>query len=385
MPLDPFVCTFDADRFPARHGPLAGHTLAIKDNLDVAGVVSGSGHPLWAETHPPATEDAPVVARLIAAGARPVGKTHMDELAYSLMGENAQYGTPLNPAAPDRVPGGSSSGSASAVAQGLADLGLGTDTGGSVRLPASFCGLWGWRPTHGLLPSEGMQALAADYDVPGLLARDGETLLRAAEALAAQAGDFDPVFLAPADLWAIASRPAQEALAPYLSEADPAPLLTPDCVARLQPIFRIVQGGQVAETFGDWIAEHDPTLGPGVRERFDGAMTLDPAELSAAQEERRALCEQVAEKMGPDGVLLIPTAPGAAPLLGTGGAEMDRYRTRAITLLSVAGHCGLPQISVPVARVEGAPLGLSMVGPRGSDLVLIRHAIATFGSLPAVA
>ncbi|MFV0243510.1 MAG: amidase [Qingshengfaniella sp.] len=383
MAISPFIHTFAEDHFAAIDGPLSGLRLAIKDNLDVAGVVSGSGHPAWAATHAPATAHAAVVDQLIRVGARPVGKTHMDELAYSLMGENAHYGTPLNPAAPDRVPGGSSSGSASAVAQGLADIGLGTDTGGSVRLPASFCGLWGWRPSFGLLSAGGMQALAADYDVPGLFSRDGETLLKGAEQLAPAPGTAPQRFLAPRDLWAEVPPATAQALRPHLPASDPAPLLDPETIARLQPVFRIVQGAQVAQTFRDWITSNDPDFGPGVRERFLDAMALHPDEITAAQTERRQLRARVVGRLGPDGILLLPTAPGAAPLLGTGGAEMDRYRNTAIRLLSIAGHCGLPQISVPVARINGAPLGLSLIGPAGSDLALIRLAIATFGSAPS--
>lgn len=378
MPISPFICRIDPDQVEVGQGALTGLRLAIKDNLDVAGLVSGSGHPLWAATHAAATRHAPIVARLLDAGAIPVGKTHMDELAYSLMGENAHYGTPLNPAAPGRVPGGSSSGSASAVAQGLADIALGTDTGGSVRMPASFCGLWGWRPSFGLLPAEGMQPLAADYDVPGLFARSGETLLRAAEVLAPASPAFAPRYLAPSDLWNLVPANVSTVLAHCLPKADQAALLSPEAIARLQPIFRIVQGEQVSHTFAAWIKEHDPQFGPGVRERFEGAMALEPAEIEEAKDERAALKRHVIRTLGDEGILLVPTAPGPAPLLGTGGAEMDRYRTAAITLLSIAGHCGLPQISVPVAELEGAPLGLSLIGPHGSDLTLIRRAMQLF-------
>lgn len=359
-------------------GPLAGLTLAIKDNFDLKGVVTGCGHPLWKAAHLPATRNAAVVDAMIAAGARPVGKTHMDELAYSLMGENAHYGTPLNPAAPDRVPGGSSSGSASAVAQGLADIGLGTDTGGSVRIPASFCGLWGWRASHGLLSAEGLQALAADYDVPGLLTRDGATLLRAARVLLSSAETFAPRFLAPSDIWNQVPAATADILRPLLPACDPTPLFEPEIIGRLQPVFGIVQGAQVAATFGDWIREKTPAFGPGVRERFEGAIALDPAAIAQAREERARISRHVREVLGKDGVLLLPTAPGAAPLLNTTGAEMDRYRNTALRLLSIAGHAGLPQLSVPAAKIDGAPLGLSLIGPAESDLALIEIAMTRF-------
>ncbi|WP_138465939.1 amidase [Poseidonocella sp. HB161398] len=380
MAIDPFVTTFDEGALPPRDGPLSGLRLAVKDNLDIKGHVTGSGHPGWAARQAPATATAPVVAALLDAGAELAGKTHMDELAYSLMGENAHYGTPLNPAAPDRVPGGSSSGSASAVAQGLADLALGTDTGGSVRLPASFCGLWGWRASHGLLPAAGMQPLAASYDVPGLFAADAGTLLLGAAILAPETDLPAPRFLAPADLWAEVPAATAAALRPLLPPADPAPLLSPAEIAELQPVFRVAQAAEIAEEFGDWIRAASPEFGPGVRERFEAAMALSAEEIAEARTARDRLRARIRAALDEDGILLLPTAPGAAPKLGAGGAEMEAFRTAAIRLLSIAGHAGLPQVSMPLAMVEDAPLGLSLIGPAGSDLGLIALAAERFAA-----
>ena len=179
---DAFVSTFTVAG--AGDGPLSGLTFAAKDIYDVAGHVTGCGNPDWARTHPPAEAHAPAVATLLAAGATLVGKTHTDELAYSLMGANAHYGTPKNTADPRRVPGGSSSGSVAAVAAGLVDIGLGSDTGGSVRLPASFCGVYGLRTTHGLLPLDTAMPLAPSFDTVGWYSSDLGTMTR----IAASAG-----------------------------------------------------------------------------------------------------------------------------------------------------------------------------------------------------
>ena len=167
----------------AAGGPLAGLTFAAKDLFDVAGHVTGAGNPDWLASHPPAARTAPVVQRLVDAGATMIGKTHTDELSRGIFGENAHYGTPINPKAPDRVPGGSSSGSAAAVAGGLVDFALGTDTGGSVRVPASFCGLYGIRPTHGRLPFDGVMAQAPSFDTIGWFAREPQLLARIATVL----------------------------------------------------------------------------------------------------------------------------------------------------------------------------------------------------------
>src|SRR6218665_673770 len=160
----------------ASEGPLSGLTLAVKDLFDVKGYRTGCGCPTKLAESEVKTVTAPAVQRLLDAGARFVGKTHTDELAWSMYGMNAHFGTPVNVAAPDRIPGGSSSGSAAAVAAGLADIALGTDTGGSVRAPASFCGLWGLRPTHGRISLEGCMELCASFDTAGFFARDAGTL-----------------------------------------------------------------------------------------------------------------------------------------------------------------------------------------------------------------
>src|SRR5207247_4789153 len=167
----------------APRGPLTGLTFAAKDLFDVAGHPTGGGNPDWARQHPVPTRHAWAVQRLLDAGATLIAKTVTDEVSLGILGENPFDGTPLNPKAPDRVPGGSSSGSASAVAQGLCNTALGTDTGGSVRVPASFCGLYGIRPTHGRLDLTGMLPQAPSSDTTGWFAREAATFARVSEVM----------------------------------------------------------------------------------------------------------------------------------------------------------------------------------------------------------
>src|SRR5215212_7536838 len=169
-------------------GPLRGLGFAVKDLIDVAGHPTGCGNPSWLATPPPAIVSAVCVEQLLAAGAQCEGKTITDEFAFSLLGENHHYGTPLNPAAPARVPGGSSNGSASAVACGLVDFALGTDTCGSVRVPASNCGIWGWRPSHGLISVAGVMPFSPTLDTVGVFTRSAELLQRIAAVLLATDG-----------------------------------------------------------------------------------------------------------------------------------------------------------------------------------------------------
>ena len=373
---DPFTCEFaTALVHPASTGPLDGLRVAVKDNFDIAGHITGAGNPEYAADQTPALAHADMVERLLQAGASIVGKTHMDELAYSLMGVNNRYGTPLNPAAVDRVPGGSSSGSASAVAAGRADIGLGSDTGGSVRLPASFCGLVGWRPSHGLFSAEGMLGLAPSYDVPGFFTRDLATLARLADTLCEPvAGGAAGKWVAPSDLWALCSDEVQAALKPYLPEGfEQRALFEPALRDSLLPTFRTHQGYEIWHLLGDWISQRQPAFGPGISERFQAASQLSEAAFNGARNQRTAIREVLQRVLADGTVLVYPTAPGAAPLRSEAQTGLEQYRNAALTLLSVAGHAGLVQVTVPLASLDGAPLGLSFVGRAGSDLELIRR------------
>ena len=212
--VNAFVSLFDLSGVPG--GALSGLSFGAKDLFDISGHVTGYGNPEWARTHAPAVNTAFAVQALLDAGASLKGKTHTDELAYSLMGVNAHYGTPRNSADPRRVPGGSSSGSAAAVAAGLVDIGLGSDTGGSVRMPASFCGVWGLRSTFGLIPLEGAMPFTRSFDTVGWFAKDGDLMDRAAGALGCPAVPAPTRLLIPVDIWDEADAACQAALGPAL-------------------------------------------------------------------------------------------------------------------------------------------------------------------------
>jgi len=355
---------------------LAGLRVAVKDNFDIAGTVTGAGNPEWAASHEIAGSTADVVLALLAQGAEIVGKTHMDELAYSLMGQNARYGTPLNPAAPTRMPGGSSSGSASAVAAKLADIGVGSDTGGSVRLPAAFCGLFGWRPTHGLISPKGMLGLAPSFDVPGFFTRDIDVLkqLSAVFGVERSIAQSSPELRLPSDMWDLTLQSTQSALKACLPSGNDADLLDVEFRKDLFQTFRICQGWETAELFGPWIRQNDPAFGVGIRERFASAMQLTEADFAVANA-RRAQITEVLETVIPLGTIVIyPTTPGPAPLLTVSPLDLEQYRNSALTLLSVAGLAGLPQVTLPLAAVDDAPIGLSLISARGSDADLIEIA-----------
>lgn len=362
-------------------GPLAGLTLGVKDLYDIEGHVTGCGSPDWARTHGPATATAPAVRILLDAGARMVGKTHTDEIAFSLLGMNDHYGTPTNPAAPGRVPGGSSSGSASAVAAGLVDIALGSDTGGSVRTPASFCGIWGIRPTHGRIPLDHAMPLAPSLDTAGWFARDPELLARVGKVYGLESDGPKPKrLLVPVDLWASVAPDTVSALNPALERVQDRFGVVQLCRLTDLPLrewfltFRVCQAADVWEAQGAWITAVRPAFGPRVRERFDFAESVAPELVAERRAMRITLVDQLLRMMGDDAVMLLPTSPCAAPRLDARAEELAAFRDAAITVLCPAGLAGLPQISMPLASIEGAPLGLSIVGPRSGEGMLFSMA-----------
>lgn len=359
-------------------GALAGLTLGVKDIYDIAGHRTGFGSPDWLRTHEAAARTAPVVQRLLDAGADVVGKTQTDELTYSLQGENAHYGTPVNVNAPGRIPGGSSSGSAAAVAGGLCDFALGSDTGGSVRAPASFCGVYGIRPTHGRISLGGACALAASFDTCGWFARDAALLERVGQVLFGETTVEAPRRLLVAeDAFALAGEevgralgPAMERVRALLGEAQ-AVTVAADGLAQWFQVFRVLQGAEVWAQHGAWVTRVKPQLGPGVRQRIEWTATIDPAEVPPAKAKREEITLRLDRVLADGAVLMLPTLPGIAPPCNSSPAATEDLRARAMSLLCIAGLARLPQVTLPLATLDGCPLGLSLIARRGADTMLL--------------
>lgn len=379
-PAHAFVPYPAADVPRAATGPLAGLTFAVKDLFDVAGYPTGGGNPFVLAMSGIKSRHAASVQALLDASARFVGKTVTDELAFSLNGINAHFGAPVNGGAPARISGGSSSGSASAVSNRLCDIALGTDTGGSVRGPASHCGLYGIRPTHGRVSLEGCLDLAPSYDTCGWFARDIFTFRRVADVL--MAGDpatlnASPRLLWPEDIWSFAVPAAREAHAPAIANirkllGEPEVItLALDSSDAVYWSFRYIQGREAWNTYGAFIERFEPPLGPGVAERFAWSRTVTDAQVKEATSFRARYRAHLQALLGHDGLLLLPTMPDIAPLCTTRDADLDDYRNRALRMLATAGLCGLPQLSMPLSTRDGAPLGLSLMGPAGSDRAII--------------
>jgi amidase len=367
----------------AANGPLEGLTLAVKDMYDIAGERTGGGNPDWLAAQEPAAQHANAVGKLIGAGATIIGKTVCDEFFYSVAGVNAHYGTPLNPRAPGRIPGGSSSGSASATAAGACDIGLGSDTGGSVRIPAALNGLYGIRPTHGRVDATGAMAMAPTFDCvgwmtasPGLFRKVGPVLLDGD----AVPGTIVRVLVAD-DAFGEADAAVEALLRGVLGRMRELPareavtLGGREGLDQRREMFRLVQANETWATFGPFITQRQPKFGPGVKERFEVARAVSDETAAAARKEVEQVRAGLDRLIAPGTIVALPTAPCIAPMVTASFEEQEHYRLRVMRLTCTAGVGGLPQVTLPVGLVDGCPVGLSFIGWRGGDEVLLDLAV----------
>jgi amidase len=387
-----FVTIFDLS--PTGSGPLDGLRFAVKDVIDIAGFKTGCGNPTWRDSHPAAVVHAVCVEQLLRAGARCVGKTICDELAFSLLGENYFYGTPLNPRAPNRVPGGSSSGSASAVACDLVDFALGTDTGGSTRVPASNCGIFGFRPSHGFVSAAGVNPLAPSFDTIGIIARSADVLAKVGAVLLGckpvSATEPSKIHFIH-EAFALADAEVQQALLEPVrwlrdcfggrvlesSLRDLAADEAGGSLATWAETFCVIQWAEIKSCLGAWITQANADFGPDVAASFELANELDRRRVAEALQRREQHFRSSHEFLGPHDLLCIPTTPALAPRKGDPPARSSTgtgYYPRMLALTSVAGIARLPQVSLPVGEADGVPVGLSLLARHGQDALLLEVA-----------
>ena len=363
----------------AATGPLASLTAVVKDMYDIAGTRTGGGSPEWLAEQKPATRHAAVVEQIVTAGATITGKTICDEFFYSVAGVNAHYGTPTNLRAPGRIPGGSSSGSAAACGANACDFALGSDTGGSVRIPASFNGLYGLRPTHGRIDLAGAMAMAPSFDVggwfanaPGVFHRVGTVLLRGTAVAA-------PVrhLVVATDAFAQADAEVAALGRDFLKHATPVLPQSTEMTAApggfddWREAFRIVQAKEVWETFGVFVTRVKPKFGPGIKERMEFAATVTDDQAKAARKIVAAARTKIRALLPTGTIMALPTSPTIAPPADLKGDELESFRARVMRLTCMAGLAGLPQMTLPIGTVSGCPAGLSLIGWAGADEVLL--------------
>ncbi|KMZ56987.1 Amidase 1 [Zostera marina] len=397
--------------------PLHGLTFAVKDIFDIAGYVTGFGNPDWFKTHVTATSTSPVVLSTVEAGATCIGKTVMDEMAYSINGENKHYGTPINPSAPDRVPGGSSSGSAVAVSAKLVDFSFGTDTGGSVRVPASYCGIFGIRPSHGVISTSGVIPMAQTFDTVGWFARDPKIMNKVGHVLLPLSptgiipprrviipddcfkklsfqGDHILKALTPLIIKKLGGYSLQhQNLGDYLSDEVPSlkdfVVQNPgnlqdnsiESLSALSRAMRLLQRFQFKNNHGDWVSTVKPDIGPGIYERVWESISstnenIDKC-LVVRSEIQLALCSLLKDAA----ILAIPTVPGPPPKLFADVASLESFRAKAFSLLSIAGMSGFCQVTIPLGIYDNYPVSVSLIANHGDDLFLLNFAEILYAAM----
>jgi amidase len=368
----------------APEGPLRGLSFAAKDLFDVAGFPTGGGNPDWARTNAQPTKHAWAVQTLLDAGATLIGKTITDEVSLGILGENAFDGTPLNTKAPGRVPGGSSSGSAAAVAAGLCDTAIGTDTGGSVRVPASFCGLYGIRPTHGRLNLAGMLPQAPSSDTTGWFARDADTFARVSTILLGEAPAvaLPRTLLIAVDAFGFADPEVAAALQPLIERLTRLlgsarhEIMAPPGLSIWARAQRTLQPAEAWNTFRTWVESANPRMAFSVARGLVAGAQIPAADLAWAELMRQEARGRMAYLLSPGTILCLPTTPFPAPATGLSLPVLTPLRDRITCLCAQGGLTGVPQVNIPGTTVDGAPVGLSVLGGRGTDATLIAVAQA---------
>ena len=365
-------------------GPLSGLTFAAKDLFDVAGYPTGGGNPDWPKYYPIPKRHSWAVQRLLDAGATLIGKTITDEVSLGIVGENAFYGTPVNVRAPDRVPGGSSSGSAAAVAAGICDTAIGSDTGGSVRVPASFCGLYGIRPTHGRIDVSGMLPQAPSSDTTGWFARDAATFARVSTVMLDEAipTELPRRLIVAVDAFAFAEAEVGDALQPLLGKLKALigdvreEVMAPAGIVQWARAQRTLQPSEAWLTFKDWIERYNPRLAYNVARNIYTGSQISETERHWAELVRREARGRMHHLLPPGAILSLPTTPFPAPKRGQPLSVASVERDRILCLAAHGGLTGVPQVSIPGSMVDGLPIGLSIIGGPGADASLIATATA---------
>ncbi len=370
----------------AGHGPLDGIHFAAKDVFAVKGQRTGAGNPTWLATHVEASENAEAVEILLGAGATLAGVTVTDELAFSLSGTNVHYGTPVNPADPRRIPGGSSSGSAVAVARRIVEVGLGTDTAGSIRVPSSYCGLFGLRPTWGRISVRGVIPLAPSFDTVGAMAYDASALELSMQALLKPQGGGTTMprslLLAEEYLDLVGQRERQGIVdgAKLIADRlrlglDSAAVLDAETVEEVAEHFRAQQLFEVWESHGAWISRYRPTFGPGVAGRFELASRARRPAPGSLRRLRELLAARMGRAAGGRRIVVKPVTPTVAPLMDAPRSDFEGNRQDILRLTSLAGVWGAPELAVPY-QVDGLPFGIGLLGSPGDDEMLLGMAAA---------
>lgn len=376
----PFVLTTKVSASPChtKKTPLKGWSLAVKDVIDVAGLPTAAGNPTWLDTHSTPEQSADVVSKLLHAGACVIGKTITDELAYSLNGKNIHYPSLHNSLSAERLCGGSSSGSAIAVANKQARIGLGTDTGGSIRVPASYNNLVGFRPTHGAINTNGVTPLAKTFDTIGWLTHSVDDALEVANVVIEESiprtASTSAVLTSVVSMCDYEKQFTQQTNKMFNGHHQYIDSLSQSELSAAANAFRVLQGKEIWLQHGEWITQNQPTFAPDIAERFKWASTIRSEDITNAKRIQQNLQDKLTSLFEQYDWLILPTTPGAAPKLNSSGEQLSTYREYLMAFTCIAGLIGSPQCHLPLFRDKDKAYGMSLIGPKGSDISLLQKA-----------
>lgn len=400
---------------PAARLPLFGLSFAIKDNVDVKEYVTGFGSPAWRRTHEVATKTAMVVTALLKNGSTCVGKTIMDEFGLGITGENVHYGTPTNPKLPSHIPGGSSSGSAVAVAADLVDFSLGTDTTGCIRVPAAFCGVFGFRPSHGAVSTIGVLPVSQSLDSIGWLAHDPSVLHRVGHVLL-QIPSVEPkrtrCFVIADDLFQLCKVPKQKTvyvvtkvieklsgyqtpkhlnLGQYIASNVPSlkgfvELSTiqqngMSTLRALSSVMFLLQRYEFKTNYEEWMKAAKPRLGSQVSNHIAAAVNLAPENIKVLYKVRTEMRVAMQNLLKNDGILVLPTVADPPLKLKSRKGLSAEVHDRAFALLGIASMSGCCQAAIPFGEHDNYPISLSFIGSHGTDKFLLDTVLDMYSSL----
>ncbi|XP_010520942.1 PREDICTED: outer envelope protein 64, mitochondrial [Tarenaya hassleriana] len=401
---------------PAAKQPLSGLTFSVADAFDVKDYITGFGNPQWKKTHGPAEKTAVVVTALLKTGATCVGKTIMDEMGFGITGENKHYGTPVNPKMPSHVPGGCSSGAAVSVAAELVDFALGIDTTGGVRIPASFCGILGFRPSQGTVSSVGVLPNSQSLETVGWFARDPSVLCQVGHALLslnAVPNRRQRCFIFADDLFELSYIPKQktvhvirkgiENLSGYQSPkhmnlgqhvASNIPSLKGFCeqsvnlqnsastLKVLSSVMLSIQRHEFRTNHEEWFQSCKSYLGPKVSSQVLEALKSRNENIKSLYKVKTEMRAAIQNLLKDDGVLVIPTVADASPKLKTNKKNsLNEFLDRTYALSSIASMSGCCQVTIPLGNHGDHPISVSFLTYHGGDKFLLDTVLDVYASL----
>ena len=368
-PINPIIESYN--------GNLKNLKFVLKDMCDIKNIKTSCGNPDFYKACEPAKKHAEFLSNILSEGAILEGITICDEFFYSVIGENSHYGTPKNLNAPNCVPGGSSSGSAAALTTDLFDFSIGSDTGGSVRVPASFCGLLGIRPTHGRIKSNGVYPMAPSFDTIGWFSNNIKTFQKIGEVLLDKNENENITFnqfVIAEDLLELVDTDIKNQFDSYYKELHPNikhRRLSKFSKSEIADNFRILQAGEIKEHVIPWIEKNKPKISLEINSRIEMASEILPLEIDAAKTFRQEIISEINNSLPEGDIAIFPTTPFSAPKCGQSDQDLGSDRKKIMEMTSIAGMTSRPQISIPKFKGKTGPVGISILGWQNSDEILL--------------